>query len=44
VEEASLAAIVQQLVQELGLVKSEIRDAVNELREIRRLLGENNQN
>ena len=43
-DEAVLTSLLQQIVDELGSVKSEITEAVQELVAIRKLLGENTQN
>jgi hypothetical protein len=43
-DEAVLTSLLQQIVDELGSVKNEITEAVQELSAIRKLLGENTQN
>ena len=43
-DEAVLVSLLQQIVAELGSVKSGIAEAVQELSAIRKLLGENTQN
>lgn len=43
-DETGLISLLQQIVEELGSVKSGITEAVRELAAIRKLLGENTQN
>ena len=43
-DEAIVVSLLQQIIDELGSVKGEITEAVQELAAIRKLLSENNQN